>query len=216
MSQSLRERIDGIEDLQLDHPLGRGFEIKASEIAKGKGWWRAHNAQRNEVRKSMLSFPEGNGDAAIVVVIDKNKHHNKYALPDPPHEIAFKFMFERIQWYLIDQDDVGMCIYDQTKFLDDEMHEASTDLIRDGSTITYQSDVFGYITKNFQIDRIIEFCLGKSDNSIGLQVADYYAHFTYQYFKNGKPEKCGWWNTIKTNLYKKNGEILGYGLKVFP
>ena len=216
LSQTLREKIGGIEDLELDHPLGRGFEIKANEVSKGKGWWKSHNEQRNEVRESMLSFPEKDNDTAFVVGIDKKKHSNKYAFPDPPHEIAFQFMFERIQWYLIDQNDVGICIYDQTKFLDDDMHEASTDLMRDGSAVTYQSEFFGYISKSFQIDRIIEFSLGKSENSIGLQVADYYAHFAYQYFKNGKPEKCGWWNTIQSNLYHKNGEVLGYGLKVFP
>jgi hypothetical protein len=216
LSKDLRDKIESIEDLELEYPLGRGFEIKANEVSKGKGWWKKHNRQRNEVRDSMLSFPENEDDTGFIVVIDKEKHQNKYAFPDPPHEVAFQFMFERIQWYLLDQDDVGICIYDQTKFLDDDMHEASADLMRDGSSVSYQSEFFGYVSKKFQIDRVIEFSLGRSENSIGIQVADYYAHFAYQYYKKEKPAGCGWWDRIRSNLYQKNGEVKGYGLKVFP
>ena len=71
------------------------------------------------------------------------KHINTYPNPDPPHELAFKYMFERVQWRLKELQDEATCVYDQTKFLDDEMHEASMKLMRDGSSVQYVSDFYG-------------------------------------------------------------------------
>lgn len=125
-------------------------------------------------------------------------------------------MFERIQWFLLDQQAFAVCAYDQTKFLDDDQHNASMGLMRDGSTVSYWSEYYGHVSEKFAIDRVKEFYLGKSENSLGIQVADYSATFGYQYFKGGRPNKCGWWETISKSLYKKDGKVEGFGLKVFP
>lgn len=46
-SENLRRKVNEIGLEKLEHPLGLGFEIKAHEIAKGKGWWKHHNDERN-------------------------------------------------------------------------------------------------------------------------------------------------------------------------
>jgi len=45
LSQELRNKVEAIDDLEIENPLGRGFEIKANEVSKGKGWWKTHNDQ---------------------------------------------------------------------------------------------------------------------------------------------------------------------------
>lgn len=215
-SENLRSKVNEIGLEKLEHPLGLGFEIKAHEIAKGNGWWKHHTDERNALRELMLSFPLECNGTTFLVVIDKKKHALKYAFPDLPHEKAFQFMFERIQWFLLDQQAFAVCAYDQTKFLDDDQHNASMGLMRDGSTVSYWSEYYGHVSEKFAIDRVKEFYLGKSENSLGIQVADYSATFGYQYFKGGRPDKCGWWETISKSLYKKDGKVDGFGLKVFP
>ncbi len=214
--ERLRQEFNGIEGLELKHPLGQGLEIKAKDISAGKGWWSTHTEQRNDVRELMLSFHEFGGTTTFLMVIDKEAHYQKYVSPDAPDWIAFKFMFERLQWFLKDDDDVALCVYDQTKVLDDDMHKASMGYIREGSHVEYWSEYYGYVSKTFEIDRIKEFYLGRSENSVGLQVADYLAHFGYQYFKGGRPKECGWWDTLQKGLYRKDGHLDGCGLKVFP
>lgn len=215
-SKSLCDAVMGLGLEKMDHPLGHGFEIKAKEIAKGAGWWKNNEEKRNKLRELMLSFPKQYGGTSFLVVIDKQKHKNQYASPDPPHELAFQFMFERLQWKLMELKDEAICVYDQTKFLDDDLHNASVGLMRDGSPVQYWSEFYGYVSKKFRIDLVKEFYLGKSDNSIGLQVADYVATFGYQYFRRGKPNNCGWWETLVGGLYINDGKLEGHGLKVFP
>lgn len=215
--EALRTEVQNINLDKLPYPLGLGFEIKAQEIAKGSGWWKSHNDERNRLRELMLSFPTSSSGVGFLVVIDKLAHAKKYNNPEPPHKIAFQFIFERLQWYLIECKEHAVCIYDQTKFLDDDLHKASMGLMRDGSSLTYWSDFYqGQVNSKFQIDRIKEFYLGLSENSLGIQVADYLSTFGYQYFKGGCPQDCGWWETLSNSLYKKNGKADSFGLKVFP
>lgn len=215
-SELLRRAVNALGLEKLVHPLGQGFEIKAKEIARGTGWWKNNEDKRNGLRELMLSFPQTYDGTGFLVIIDKEKHLSQYAFPDPPHEVAFQFMFERLQWKLKDVEDEAVCVYDQTKFLDDDLHNASMGLMREGSQVQYWSEFYGYVSEKFKIDRIKEFYLGKSNNTIGLQVADYLAIFGYHYFRGGCPSECGWWKTIVTGLYNKDGNPEGYGLKVFP
>jgi hypothetical protein len=202
--------------VELKFPLGLGFEIKASSIAKGEGWWGKNTKERNCIRELMLNFPANCGGKIFLTIIDKKRHIDKYATPEQPHELCFKYIFERIQWELNESNENGICIYDQTKFMDDDLHDRSMLLMRNGSSLSYFSNYYGYVSGALVIDRIKEFHLGTSKNSLGLQVADYYATFAYQYYRKNKPENCDWWTTIRNNLRSVNGEYLGYGLKVFP
>jgi hypothetical protein len=196
-------------------PLGQGFEIKAREIARGHGWWRHNEPQRNAVRDLMLRAPGGFGAVGFVVVIDKKLHLEKYPLPDPPHEIALRYLLERAQWKLKDLNEHCVGVYDQAKVLDDEVHEASADILREGSSWVREG-MYGYYKAELKMENLHELYLGRSDNSLGLQFADYLATFAYQHFKNGRPADCGWWKTLEAGLYTKDKKLEGFGLKVFP
>jgi hypothetical protein len=165
----------------------------------------------------MLSFPLNHNGTGFVVVVDKERHRRQYASPQNPPELAMQFLFERLQWHLVKISSHAYCIYDHDKRRTDMLHDQSAQLIREGTEVMFFSKFYGeMLTTTNKLDRITELALGKSDNSVGLQVADFFATMAYCYFRDGKPGKCGWWDTLCASLLRKDGQLNGWGLKVFP
>lgn len=199
------------------HPLGQGFEIKASDIVHGRGYWQRHLSERNAVRSIMLEAPKKHNGVTFAAVIDKKAHMNRYARPTNPYRLALQFVFERLQQYLTDIDDYGIVIYDQNKRIEDTLHTDATTLIRNGSELHYFSKIFGdFVTRRFRIFRILEFSMAQSQNSIGLQVADFFASFTCYYLKRARPTRCGWWKLLRSSFYRIGNRFHGIGYKEFP
>ena len=118
-------------------------------------------------------------------------------------------------------DDIAYSIHDRNKRLEEDIHQNIANLTYEGSRIIHYSDWYDQIIKyTYQINRVIELAFGDSRNSIGLQVADFFASMTYHYYKKDKPTSCGWWGTLVESLDRQdgdsNGELIGYGLKEFP
>ncbi|MEO0130395.1 MAG: hypothetical protein ABIK76_01690 [candidate division WOR-3 bacterium] len=68
----------------------------------------------------------------------------------------------------------SICIYDQNKRLEEKLQNTAAVILQEGSELIYFSNFYNsLVIKTFPIDRIIEFSLGKSENSIGLQIADF-------------------------------------------
>ncbi len=213
----LRDEIGKLALPEQHRPLGRGFEIKARDIAQGTGWWRDHNNERNQVRDLFLSFPQKESGTAFVVVVDKEAHLSRYASPQNPYLLSFQFIFERIEIYLKECDEFGYCIYDQNERLEQDLQEHANQLLTEGSSGIYYSQLWNDVFEfSLPIQRIIELSFGTSANSIGLQVADFFSSMTNSYYKNGKPENCGWWNLLTQSLHRKGNKLLGIGLKEFP
>jgi hypothetical protein len=204
-------RIQVSEIIPSDKPLGQGYEIKAKDIYNGKGAW-SDNEKRAKVRNCMLSFPEKTGGRIFLCVIDKKKYNERYKTPYTDYSLALQYGLERVQKYLSITNDFAICIFDQAKHIDDEVHNLTTDLFREGSYIHGSN-------RNVRLSNIKEFYLGRSENSVGIQVADFFATFTYQFFKKGLSERHDWWLTIRNQLYASeegNEKIIGRGLKIVP
>ncbi|MBE3551234.1 MAG: hypothetical protein IMX03_08435 [Brockia lithotrophica] len=81
-----------LENLQItgliSQMLGWGEEIKAKELDGGKGYWRKHERQRQQVRELFLSIPYKHSGVSFIVVIDKHLHFEKYANPEDPERLA--------------------------------------------------------------------------------------------------------------------------------
>jgi len=215
--KKIREEVINLNIEGTSRALGHGFEIKARDISRGSGYWGTHNDERNAVRKTMLAVPRKYDGTAFVVIIDKRAHKEHYAWPADPYELSLEFIFERLQMFLSDIGDYGICIYDQNKRVEDALQNAAANLIREGSELIYFSRFYNLLViKRFRIDRIIEFSLGRSEYSVGLQVADFFATMTYAYMKDGKPSPCGWWDVLESSLYRKDGKLQGVGYKEFP
>lgn len=195
------------------HELGKNFEIKAKEIARGEGAWGANEGLRNSVRDLMLKYPSQNQGAAIVSVVNKKALVGQYSKPDNPYELALKYLCERLQRYLVNKNTKGLIVYDRNKREEVGFLDQMSSLVKKGSFIKY--DMFDPRTDKFyQIDRILEFFLSDSKHSIGIQVADFFATMTYHYHKTGSPPDCGWWRTLKGSLYQSGTNLYGY--KIFP
>jgi hypothetical protein len=162
----------------------------------------------------MLSYPLRCDGAAFVVVIDKVAHLARYTNPEDPLELSLRFIFERLQMYLDNCDKSGICIFDQNKSIDDTLHSSSMELLRNGSMFSSFSSRLASYTLSF--NRILEFCLGNSKNSIGLQVADFFATMTNYYHKRVKPDSCDWWDVLLDSLHRRDGEVEGVGYKESP
>lgn len=164
----------------------------------------------------MLTFPATNAGTAFIVVIDKARHRAQYAHPEDPVQIAMKFLFERLEFYLRSVVDTAYCIYDHDTTRTASVHEESISLIRGGSKIDYFSSFYGeFVSTTHDLSHITELALAMSHNSLGLQVADFFATCAYTYYRDGKRANCGWWNTLCNSLYT-DGDLTGRGLKVFP
>lgn len=215
--QWARRELAALESPDEDQPIGLGHEIKARDIARGTGWWRDHNVERNIVRDLFLLAPIKASGTAFVAVIDKAKHQAKYVTPANPYFLAMTFVLERVDLFLSQNSDYAYCIYDQNKRIEPEIYQHSAYLIREGSLLMYFSSFSdSLVVKKNRLSHILELSSGVSENSIGLQVADYFATMTYQYFTRGKPDECGWWDTLVSSLNVHDGTLHGIGLKIFP
>jgi hypothetical protein len=215
--QKIRNEVSNLCLEGADRPIGQGFEIKARDVATGSGYWRAHKKERDKIRNIMLTAPKKCGGTAFVVVIDKQAHLNRYVNPSDPYLLSLRFIFERLQMYLREIDDHGICIYDQNERIANALQSTAADLIREGSELSYFDRFYELVvTESLQIDRIIEFSLSRSENSIGLQIADFFATMTYTYVKDGKPSRCSWWDKLKSSLHRKGRRLQGVGYKEFP
>jgi hypothetical protein len=77
----------------------------------------------------------------------------------------------------------------------DQLQEHSMTLIREGSRITFIAPASGQrIEITHSLDHIVEVSLGASENSLGLQVADFFATCAYCFFRNGQPSNCDWYD----------------------
>lgn len=197
-------------------PLGIGFEIKGKDIAQGKGWWREQEKERNAVRDLMLTAPAAYGGAAIIAVIDKQRHLNKYAYPEDPALLAATFVLERVGQFLYSKEDFAYCVYDRNERFQAPLTAHTNRLLAEGSSLEYVSAVYGPVQAKIQLDRILEVAGGYSECSVGLQISDFFASMTYQYYKQGCPSDCGWWKTIEASLHNYKGKTEGFGLKLFP
>lgn len=212
----IREEFSSIKLEKSNHPIGQGFEIKAKEIAKGNGWWKKNPESRSSIRDLMLSTPNRFGGVSFLVIIDKKMMIQRYSEPEDPVKLSLRYLYERVQKFLDQTNQSAVCIFDQSSFRDDEMHATSTTLTRDGSYLFYLSFEKGFVSEQLKLDRIKEFYLTRSENSIGIQVADYFATFGYQYVKSKDKEKCNWWALILGSLHNADGKVNGIGLKTFP
>src|SRR5690349_11315237 len=157
----IRAAITALPLRQSPSALGRGFEIKAKEIATGAGWWKYHNAERDAVRAIMLAAPRQYGGSAFVVAIDKERHRDRYTSPADPYLLAFQFIFERLALFLGEKNEVGYCIYDHNTRLEADLLERSNALIQEGSEIYGYSRFYGeHIHGILSIERVQELVFG--------------------------------------------------------
>jgi len=152
----------------------------------------------------------------FAVAINRLEHKEKYTSlgrrPEPPYQLAFRMLVERIDWFLANQN--------QKKSL--EKREFAFIILDEfvGQYKVTRSNLLWYQESGTFAKRSIDYIkevpfFNVSDYSQMLSLPDLVAYNVYHRFRYNKPE-YPFYQRIKPLFYRKNGKLLGYGLKVFP
>jgi hypothetical protein len=208
--------------------VGLNYEIKAKDVINKKNkFWRDNPEKRSRLLKLYPSLVKQHKGVGFIVAINKQSHINKYRTPGDPSDMALTYVFERISMFLSSNNEYAICIYDQNKKIEDRIHDSVTKLREKGSRFGNSVNIhknddptdlanYALIINEVKMDRIIDFALGKSNNSIGIQIADFYASMTYQYLKSNKVFDKTIWDILYNSLHSKDGRVDGFGFKTSP
>jgi hypothetical protein len=200
--------------------LGQGAEVKASDVINGTNYWRGRDDLRNQYRDTMLCLPAKHGGKAIVVALDKKAHKEGREYPWHPYEYAPKLLCERIQLFCANRGDsvVADLTFDRCDHERDRIDRLTSSLRSEGSKITTRSANGIRLRRTIKIDRITRVSHANSSGSHGLQIADFYASYTYKFLKHRREGRlrCDWWSLIWENLDSPKGAKIGGGLKLEP
>lgn len=208
---------NGVAELGLEgidpNALGRGQEIRANGVDRGDGFWGKHPDLRDKVRELYL---EQSHAIYFLVCIDKQRHLNRYASPEDPALLGFRFAMERIQGFLRENAQQGLIIVDANKRVESEHRQFVSDLLVGGSWGLALSKCYGLPYEwRLKFGNIIEVHFGDSKYSLGLQIADFVARHTYSWWKSDKDDNYPGWSYILPRLWKYPNPV-GWGYKEFP
>jgi len=164
-------------------------------------------AKRTSFIKEINAFFEQSCVTLIAAAIDKPRHKEQYNAPENPYFLATQFVLERIYGHIKGQggaEATTFCIFESRGEAED------AELARWFREICSGKNYWG---------RPLPFkatFASKQTNMVGLQVADL-AAYPISRFVERPNETRPEWEVIKPKLRRSpEGEIWGWGLKVFP
>ena len=183
--------------------------LHGHEIRKAQGDFKIFlNAKTREKFLTRMNNLVASADFTLVAaVIDKQKHVAKYSAPVDPYSIALGFCMERLQRFLIEKNQTDRLTYLQVECrgrAEDAKLELEFRRICDG---------LNAVGKMPNLD--IRF-MDKKHNSTGLQLADLVAHPIGRHVINQIQANRAY-DVLEPKFRRDaKGNILGYGLTVFP
>ena len=152
----------------------------------------------------------------FTVAIDKLLHKQKYSVtghrPEPPYQLAFKMLIERIDWFLEEQNAEKPIQECEFSFVILDEYVGQYKVTRSNLLWYQESGTFAKEGINF-IKEVPFFNV--SHYSHLLTLPDLVAYNVYHRFRYEKPA-YPFYQRIKPYLYRRFGKLWGYGLKVFP
>jgi hypothetical protein len=143
----------------------------------------------------------------IAAVIDKNKHKARYATPANPYELALRFCVERTVRFLKDQGEdtrLTHLVVECRGAQEDRDLELEFRRICDGKNMIGKIDCLDILF------------VDKKANSTGLQIADLFARpIGLKVLRPDQPNRA--YDIIERKFRRDGqGNVKGYGFKVFP
>jgi len=152
----------------------------------------------------------------LASVILKEKLKNQYHDPANPYALSLEFIMERFLFFLEENNDIGyISVESRDPKANTDLLAAFTEAINNGS---WGSDPFHKHVTAEKFQRKIQkmIFVTKQQNENGHQIADLVAYPIAKYGLDSKKQNLAF-EVIKSKFRKaRNGEILGYGLKIFP
>ena len=152
----------------------------------------------------------------FAVIINRQEHKTKYTAkgrrPDPPYQLAFRMLVERIDWFLenlnsgkpLGKREFGFVILDE--------YVGQYRVTR--SNLLWYQESGTFAKKSIDYVKEVPF-FNVSEYSQMLSLPDLVAYNVYHRFRYDKPD-YPFYQRIKPHLYRLNNKLWGYGLKVFP
>lgn len=166
----------------------------------------------DELEKDISNFLKQIDVTLYSIVINKESYWEQYPAQNPYH-IAYVFLLERFQKYLVSKKSLGICIIDPREG-QTEKHFMGNELSNLHEKMRHESGSIWTKCPNV-VEKLL---FSQSDQTVGIQIADLFCYPTYHVFEYNKKGKDYWRFKELTlpKLFKLKGIIDGYGLKYFP
>lgn len=152
----------------------------------------------------------------FTVAIERKEHKEKYLSrgkrPEFPYQLGFKMLIERIDWFLENQNENKELAECEFGFVILDEYVGQYKVTRSNLLWYQESGTFAKEKINF-IKEVPFFNV--STYSQLLTLPDLVAYNVYHRFRYEKPD-YPFYQRIKPLLYRKDGRLWGYGLKVWP
>lgn len=148
----------------------------------------------------------------LASAILKKKLKEQYIDPANPYMLSLQFIMERFLYYLEENNDVGyVSVESRDPKSNTDLLNTFTNIVNNGSG----SDAHTISAKRFQekVQKMI--FVTKQQNENGHQIADMAAYPIAKHALDSKRANPAF-EIIRPKFRKRNGKILGYGLKIFP
>lgn len=215
--QAVETRLRGIKHKYYQNP---DIEIKSNflryanpDLAEASPLKLNSRDKYNELEADVTQFLKDIPVFLYSVAIDKEAYWQQYPAQNP-YDIAYVFLLERFQKYLISQKSLGICIIDPREG-QVEKHFMGNELTRVHNKMRWED---GTVWK--KCPNIIEKLLfSQSDATVGIQISDLYSYPIYHMLEYNKPQGKYWrFDELSYPKFVKGpeGSIDGWGLKFFP
>ena len=139
-------------------------------------------------------------------VVDKITHSARYLNPRHPYEYAFTVILERLDYFLEERKDIGLCFLDEFKGMERKVISRYIWYRQRGTWV------------KSSIENIVEapaFASSKSSQMIAL--ADIVVYNAYRRFRENDPS-YPFFQRIENRIYRRpdSNQIWGAGLKLLP
>src|SRR3989344_3772779 len=167
----------------------------------------------DELENKITAFLKSIPVVLFSVVIDKGAYWQKYSSQNP-YDIAYAFLLERFQKYLVRSGSLGICVIDpregqgEKHFIGGQLEEIHRKMRWE------ETDLWS------RCPNIVEKLLfSQSDKTVGIQIADLFYYPIFHLFEYDKKTGEYWRFDEITNLKlfrSSNNKLVGYGLQFFP
>ena len=144
----------------------------------------------------------------IAVAINKLKLKKIYSDPDNPYNLCLQFILERSMMYLGKTQEKIMFRIESRETHNDQKLATEYENFRNNSNT--------FFLQEERISKLIDLSFNqKSQNVAGMQLADLVAYPIGKWVLDQNKDNPSF-RVISSKVHNKNGQILNYGLKIFP
>jgi hypothetical protein len=199
-----------LNNLKMKHFKRNDIILRSYDIRKQKNDFSClvDCKKREEFMNDLSDLIESLNFTIISAVINKLELKNKYKNLHNPYNLCFKFLLERSVMYLGRSDEKMIIrVESREKHNDEKLSKVYND---------FRNNKNPFFSNREVKSKILDLSFNpKSQNVIGLQIADLVAHpiamkILYSNRKN-KP-----FDILRKKIHSKNNKIINCGLKIFP